>query len=32
MGAKSERRQFTQEFKRNAVKLVVEKGAFGIGI
>lgn len=26
MGAKSERRQFTQEFKRNAVKLVVEKG------
>ncbi len=26
MGAKSERRQFTQEFKRNAVKLVMEKG------
>ena len=26
MGAKSERRQFTQEFKRNAVNLVMEKG------
>jgi transposase len=26
MGAKSERRQFTQEFKRNTVKLVMEKG------
>jgi transposase-like protein len=24
--AKSERRQFTQEFKRNAVNLVMEKG------
>ena len=26
MGVKSERRQFSQEFKRNAVKLVMEKG------